>query len=445
MTSNKNSFRTSSQLQKLKPNPDGSRREVADELSSLRVRVSKRKVNFVWYVTDKKTKKRSVITIGEYPALSLADARKELETLQRTRNNQGALPSDLTVEQVVCQYLGIESAEDFEGALQSEQLVRKGKRLRAPEKVVRSMLGDIVPAIGQVRARQITGAQVVQMVENIKARGAEPARLALLYANRVFAWGVARSLMHSNPAAEVTAGVMGVARTDDQQRHRVPRRGEVAALLQLLDDDERCRLDERTRLAIKILLYMGIRTGELIGAKWSEVHFPRQLWTAPGERRKSGKPVTYPLPDALLTLFQALYKLTGEGEGKHEEILGGLDRRAIGRALTRLQQPRGKERVVLWNTGSEHIAPHDFRRCFRTNCKGLRLAELDVIRFQMGHSIGNAVDSTYDRAQLLGQRKALLTAWAECLANPALRLLSDSDLEHGIAEQTTESSVVVEA
>ena len=147
--------------------------------------------------------------------------------------------------------------------------------------MVSALLGSVVPAIGDIHGRDLTSAHIVQMVDDLKRkRGQEPARLALLYANQVLRWAVAKSLLPRNPAADIDSKVMGVRRTESQSKDRVLSREEIAALLDHLDS-AKCKLDRRTALAYKILLYTGVRSGELIQADWSEIQFPRRLWAVP--------------------------------------------------------------------------------------------------------------------------------------------------------------------
>ncbi|MFT6957721.1 MAG: integrase [Halieaceae bacterium] len=440
------SIKTDVQLESLKLPPGKTRIEVADALCpGLRIRVGARAKTFVWYVhTD--DGKRKVYTLGKTPHMSLAQARQELRRLRDAKSDTGSAPEDLTIEDIVVEYLGLsQPLRDYDTiddaiaeVVKSGHLeTRGGDVLRAPEKPARTLLKDVVPRIGKVRARQLRAGHVSRMVADVKTRGKEPGRLALLYTRTVCGYAIGQSYMEDNPAAGIVPSDLKVARGKKDRRTRIPMRGEVADLIELLTDKDRCPLDFRTSCAIRTLLFFGIRTGETVGARWGEVSFPRRTWTVPGERRKNGTAITYPIPEPALRMLQELYRVTG-GSGSNE--IFGIDRRALGRAMTRLQQPRGATKTPLWNTNGEQINPHDFRRLFRSTAQTKNLAAKDVIRFQMGHSIASdSQDETYDVGTLITERTALLDAWANCITNPRVELLDDEAIRTGVMMDAEEN------
>jgi len=54
--------------------------------------------------------------------------------------------------------------------------------------------------------------------------------------------------------------------------------------------------------ALEFALLTAAGTGEVIGARWSEINVAERMWTIPGERMKAGKEHRVPLSDAALTV-----------------------------------------------------------------------------------------------------------------------------------------------
>ena len=52
------------------------------------------------------------------------------------------------------------------------------------------------------------------------------------------------------------------------------------------------------------------RTGEVIGAAWSEIDLDKAVWTIPGDRMKAGREHKVPLSQPALAIFRAQHKAT---------------------------------------------------------------------------------------------------------------------------------------
>ena len=138
-------------LRALKPKADGSQRELFDgDARGLSARCSTSGgVTWCFSYTSAATGKRRRLTIGSYPAWTLADARARARDLRRTVEAGGDPIDDakakarrLTVAQLVERYLAV-----------IEKTHRDHKRVR------RSIERDVLPVLGDQarRRRQATG------------------------------------------------------------------------------------------------------------------------------------------------------------------------------------------------------------------------------------------------------------------------------------------------
>src|SRR5262249_44042693 len=62
-------------------------------------------------------------------------------------------------------------------------------------------------------------------------------------------------------------------------------------------------------LALQFLVLTAARTGEVIGAQWSEIDLGKKLWVVPAKRMKAGKEHVVPLSDAAAVIFESMIKL----------------------------------------------------------------------------------------------------------------------------------------
>ena len=59
---------------------------------------------------------------------------------------------------------------------------------------------------------------------------------------------------------------------------------------------EQSRASRGLKLAAKLVILLGCRSGEALGAQWSEFNMEEQIWTVPAARAKCGAPIRRPIP-----------------------------------------------------------------------------------------------------------------------------------------------------
>jgi integrase len=138
------------------------------------------------------------------------------------------------------------------------------------------------------------------MAKGIEARGAvDIAKRSLQTCGQVLRYAVAHGIIERNPAADV--------KPSDALK---PRKKENYARLDAKEMPELLRKIEAyqgsayTRLAIKLMALTFVRTGELIGARWSEFDLEAAEWRIPAERMKMRTPHIVPLSPQAVEVVQ---------------------------------------------------------------------------------------------------------------------------------------------
>jgi integrase len=163
---------------------------------------------------------------------------------------------------------------------------------------------------------------------------------------------------------------------------------------------------------IRLLLLLGVRRGELAGAKWSEFFDLDKAgaarWIIPGGvlgRMKNFDPFLVLPSPAAVDILKALprfegcdYLFTARGNQAFSDFTG-LKRRL-------------DARITALNGGVPipHWTLHDFRRCVRTNLSGLRV-DRTVAEMILAHRQPGIV-RTYDLDAHEGEKREALAAWA---------------------------------
>lgn len=175
--------------------------------------------------------------------------------------------------------------------------------------------------------------------------------------------------------------------------------------------ENNARLYMSTRIAIRLMLLIFVRSSELRTAPWSEINLNTGEWIIPWQRMKRGKLAVDPdttdrhvsLPRQGLELLRVLKTYTGSSpylftsQRDHHKPMSGD---AIRMALNRMGY-EGK------------MTTHGFRALAMTTLKESLGYRHEVMNRQLSHAQKDKIASAYDRAQFLEECKKMMQRWAD--------------------------------
>jgi integrase len=165
-------------------------------------------------------------------------------------------------------------------------------------------------------------------------------------------------------------------------------------------------------LALKFTILCGARTGEVIGARWSEVDMQARTWTVPAERmRKTRKPHKVPLSDPAIAVLTELMPLRDPSAG--DFIFVGMRRGEHLSSATMLMLAQDK-------MGHHDITVHGFRSSFRVWVAEATNYPNHVAEMAIAHGIGSRVEAAYRRGDLFDKRVGLMNEWGQFVSAPTL-------------------------
>ena len=157
-------------------------------------------------------------------------------------------------------------------------------------------------------------------------------------------------------------------------------------------------------LALEFLILTAARTGEVTGARWSEMDLEKAVWTVPAARMKAGRIHRVPLPDRAVEILQqmqlllpedtdlgAAYVFPGQRKGKP------LSNMAMGMILRRMELP---------------YTVHGFRSAFRDWVGEETDFGREIAEAALAHVTGDSTERAYRRGDALEKRRELMDAWA---------------------------------
>lgn len=404
-------------IEKLQPRD--ARYEVADPgCAGLRLRVLPTGLRvFRWYATSA----GRVVTIGPWAKVptpghvTVDEARAKLNEF-KAAHRAGDLAAKLAARPGRASRAGNgdEAAPGSFAKLAQDFLVHAETKLawKSVDEVRRIVNHDLAPVLGTRPVQAITSREVATVIEGIANRAPATASVAFGYARAIFRYGQGRGLVESNPVAGLSRSDLGARQGE---RARILTDAEIAAWWHALDG----RLTITTRAGLRLLLLTGVRSAELLGARWDEIDFQAATWTIPVERIKAkpGKrphlrPRVIPLAPGVLA---QLRKLEALAEGSRFVLPsdttdgGRLHDGAFKAAMHRIFKGPGALKIA-----DPRPVPHDLRRTFRSGLSQLKVPP-HVAERCLGHSLGKVFD-TYDRADYLEERRAAMVAWDEHVA-----------------------------
>jgi integrase len=159
--------------------------------------------------------------------------------------------------------------------------------------------------------------------------------------------------------------------------------------------------------ALEFAILTAARTGEVIGARWSEIDLQAKVWTVPEERMKGGREHRVPLSGVALAVLRRLQLALQDNT---DYVFPG-DRRATLSNMALLMLLRRMDRVDL--------TAHGFRSTFRTWAAERSRFPREVVEAALAHVVGDKTETAYQRGDLFEKRRQLMAAWAEFCSKPA--------------------------
>lgn len=162
------------------------------------------------------------------------------------------------------------------------------------------------------------------------------------------------------------------------------------------------RLRERDAVAASALefaILTAARSGEVLGARWSEIDLDAKVWTLAADRMKAARPHSVPLSDAALAVVAKLAK------AKVSEFVFPGQRAKKPLSVMALD-------MVLRRMGVDNATTHGFRSAFRDWAGNETAFPRELAEHALAHVIGDKAEQAYRRSDALERRRALMAAWA---------------------------------
>jgi len=256
----------------------------------------------------------------------------------------------------------------------------------------------VLPSLGSVSVADIETSHVTRVLEPIWLAKTETATRVRQRVEAILDWAAARGLRTGeNPArwrGHLDKLLARPTRIRTVQHHPALPYAELPAFMLELAGQNGV-----AARALTFCILTAARTGEVIGAHWSELD--GDVWTIPGARMKSGREHRVPLSLPAQQIIEQLRALSDDADGF--VFPGGRGARPLSNMAMA---------AVLKRMGRGGITAHGFRSCFRDWARESTNFPREVAETALAHILKDKVEAAYARGDLLDKRRELMAAWA---------------------------------
>ncbi|MFZ0426278.1 MAG: integrase arm-type DNA-binding domain-containing protein, partial [Xanthobacteraceae bacterium] len=352
----------------------------------------------LWRFRFKFGGKEKMLSLGSFPAVSLADARRSRDEAQKLLA-KGINPSDQKKqEKLVAEVAGrntfLAVAEEHIQRLKDQKLAH------ATINKNRWLLIELASPLHHRPVSQIKPAEILVILQKYEKAGMrETARRLRGAIGAVFRLAIATLRAETDPTYSLRDALAAPIVT---HRAAITDEKQLGILMVNLDQYDGW---PTLKYAIQFLALTMVRPGEVRHMRRNEVIWPASTWRIPAERMKMRKPHDVPLSKQALAILRDVWPLT-EGENLVFPSIRSIRRPLSENAFNSVLRRMGY--------GSEEHCAHGFRSSASTilNERGY---DDDVIEVALAHEEPNKVRRAYNRAAYWPERVKLLQDWADLL------------------------------
>jgi integrase len=162
--------------------------------------------------------------------------------------------------------------------------------------------------------------------------------------------------------------------------------------------------------ALEFAILTAGRTGEVIGARWSEIDLLDKVWTVPTARMKAHREHRVSLSGPALAVLHEMHAIRHSEASEAFVFPGGR----TGAPLSNMAFWR-----LLRRMGRGDLTAHGFRATFKTWASERTSFQNEIVEASLAHIVGGKVEQAYMRGDMFEKRRRLMQQFASfCTTAP---------------------------
>lgn len=351
----------------------------------------------LWRMAYRFEQKEKLLSFGEYPIVSLKDARERREEAKKLLD-KGIDPNAQKKEAKAAQLSEVN--DTFKNiALEWHETRTAEFSAKHRGTVLFRLETYLFPAIGKAHITKLEPQDILAVVRPIEQKGLfETSRRLLQLVSQIFRYAVITGRAKHNIATDLRGAL---------RPRKVTHRAAVtepAKVGQLLRDCADYQGYFPIVCALRLAPLVFVRPSELRSAEWSEVNFEAKEWRIPAERMKMKQMHIVPLSEQALQILKELHPYSGNGKYLFPSI------RTETRPISDVTLLNALRRMGY---AKDEMCTHGFRSIASTLLNELGYNR-DWIERQLAHGERDEVRAD-NYAEYLPERRRMMQEWSDYL------------------------------
>ena len=390
--------------------------------AGLRLRLRGGCIEFQHRYTHPITGKRKEMTLGQYPALTLEQARRayndNLSMLAQKIDPIADRDNDRTKQATAITNTFKAVADDWLNDLTSNP---DHQPATGTLKNINSYLSPLVDAFGKFPVSEIKSQQVLALCRDIQKKYVHKGNRVKHMAQRIFAHAVLKGLIEYNPVTQLS-GAKALKPTRTKHYASLTNPKDFAVIL--LDIDRLTGEHVYSKPILQLLSLTFARIGDICAMRWSDIDLNAKQWVfepQKGQRRDDMvESLVVPLAPQAIAIIEKLRPLTGG----HSHVFHNAYRKKApyhdSQAINKVLNDPSMNSIGIGSgyEGRGYLnvhTPHGFRASAKTMLmERLGYDEL-LTEIQLGHQMLNKYGKAYNRMQAVPDRTRMMIDWANYL------------------------------
>jgi integrase len=346
------------------------------------------------------TKKRTCLSFGSSPELSLAEARRQRDAARQLlakdidpkdyreeTNHLNETAHSNTLEHIATKWL-----ETKKGHISTDHA----------NDTWRSLTLHVFPQLGKVPIHKITAVKAIETIQTVALKGSlETVKRLCQRLNEIMIYALNTGIITTNPIA----GISKAFQPPIKKNLPTLKPAQLPTLMKTLS---MASIKLTTRCLIEWQLHTMVRPSEAAGARWSEIDFVNAIWHIPADRMKKKKPHSIPLSPQSIALLELMKSVSA-----HSEFVFPSDK-----SYKEHIHPQTANTALKRMGFGKQLVAHGLRALASTalNEQGF---DPDVIEAALAHVGKNEVRNAYNRADYFDRRKPVMRWWSEYIDKAA--------------------------
>jgi len=374
----------------------------------------------LWRLKYRFNGKEKEYAIGTYPTITLAKARtrrEELKTLisdgidpneQKKQNKKETKTAEAKKENTFYT-ISQKWLESYKGEVSEGYHVKLGRALENYTYTKYTLDNQNALCIKDKPIDEVTRLDIIVILEALKTKGLkETARRTAMLLNKVFMYAVTYEYTPHNIVADIDKKTI-LGKKIKKNYPTLTKEQDIKGLLLNIDEYGG---DYHTKMALKVLPYVFVRSYNIRHMEWTEIDFKTKEWIIPSHKMKTKTEFILPLPHQVITLLEELK----ENNTNSKYIFPSF--RSDGKPLSDNTLISALRRMGY---SKEEFVPHGFRAMFSTIVSNNGRSQIgndyskEVREALLAHKETDSTIDAYNHADYKQQKRTVIQWYADYL------------------------------